>query len=142
MTFGEKIRALRKGKNMSQTQLGNEIGASLRTVRGWEMEGRCPKNRDVYQKLADVLDCDISYLMSEDDAFVFDMKKEFGSRGAAQARAILEQTSALFAGGALSEEDQLQFVMDIQTLFLDSKRKARKYAPKKYREDGNDISAE
>ena len=127
---------------MTQTALGEAVGAALRTVRGWEMEGRYPKSREIYQKLADVLGCDISYLMSEEEEFLLGVKEEFGSRGAAQARSILEQTSALFAGGTLSEEDQLQFVMDIQTLFLDSKKKARKYAPKKHREDGNDFAAE
>ncbi len=134
MTFGEKIRTLRKAKRLSQTQLGEKVGVALRTVRGWEMEGRYPKNRDVYRKLADVLDCDISYLMSEDEAFILDVQGEYGSRGADQAKAILEQTSAMFAGGTLSEEDQVQFMMDIQALFLDSKKRAKKYTPKKYRD--------
>ena len=133
MTFGEKIRALRKGKKMSQTALGEAVGAALRTVRGWEQEGRYPKNKEVYQKLADVLECDISYLMSNEEEFVMDAKEGYGSRGAAQARAILEQTSAMFAGGALSEDDKVQFMMDIQTLFLDSKKKAKKFTPKKYK---------
>ena len=39
MTFGEKIRNLRKSKNMNQTQLANSIGVSLRTIRGWKQKG-------------------------------------------------------------------------------------------------------
>ena len=34
MTFGEKIKNLRKSKHMNQTQLANAIGVSLRTIRG------------------------------------------------------------------------------------------------------------
>ena len=70
MTFGEKIKNLRKAKNLNQTQLANAIGVSLRTIRGWEIEGRYPKQHELYQKLADILGCDVSYLMTEDVSFV------------------------------------------------------------------------
>ena len=40
MKFGEKIKELRTQKKMSQTELGKAVGVSLRTVRGWEVEGR------------------------------------------------------------------------------------------------------
>ena len=50
MTFGEKVQNLRKAKNISQTQLADAIGVSLRTVRGWEIEGRYPKQHDFYQR--------------------------------------------------------------------------------------------
>ena len=69
MTFGEKIKNLRKSKHMNQTQLANAIGVSLRTIRGWEIEGRYPKQHDLYQKLADTLGCDVSYLMNRGRVF-------------------------------------------------------------------------
>ena len=68
MTFGEKVKNLRKNKELNQTQLADAVGVSLRTVRGWEIEGRYPKKHDLYQKLADILSCDISYLMTEEEA--------------------------------------------------------------------------
>ena len=49
MTFGEKIKSLRKSKGMNQTQLANALGVSLRTIRGWEAEGRYPKQHELYQ---------------------------------------------------------------------------------------------
>ena len=70
MTFAEKIKELRKQKNLSQTDLGKAVGVSLRTVRGWEVEGRYPKQHDIYGKLAEVLGCDVSYLMSDTEAFI------------------------------------------------------------------------
>ena len=36
MTFGEKVKTLRKTKDMSQTQLAQAVGVSLRTVGGLE----------------------------------------------------------------------------------------------------------
>ena len=55
MTFGEKIKALRKTKDLSQSQLAALLGVSLRTIRGWEIEGRYPKQHDLYHKLAETL---------------------------------------------------------------------------------------
>ena len=100
MTFGEKVKNLRKNRGLNQTQLADAVGVSLRTVRGWEIEGRYPKKHDLYQKLADILSCDISYLMTEEEAFI--------------------------------TEDKTAFMDEIQSLYLDSKRRAKKFTPKKY----------
>lgn len=97
MTFGEKIKNLRKSKHMNQTQLANAIGVSLRTIRGWEIEGRYPKQHDLYQKLADTLGCDVSYLMTEEESFITEASEQYGSRGAKQAQQIIEQAAAMFA---------------------------------------------
>ena len=132
MTFGEKIRNLRKSKNMNQTQLANSIGVSLRTIRGWEAEGRYPKQHDLYQKLADTLGCDVSYLMTEEESFITEAAEQYGSRGARQAQQILERAAAMFAGGELTDEDKTAFMDEIQTLYLDSKKRAKKFTPKKY----------
>ncbi len=135
MTFGEKIKNLRKTKNMNQTQLANAIGVSLRTIRGWEIEGRYPKQHELYQKLADILGCDVSYLMTEDVSFVTEATEQYGSRGAKQAQQILEQAAAMFAGGELSDDDKTAFMDEIQMLYLDSKKRAKKFTPKKYLKD-------
>lgn len=135
MTFGEKIKNLRKSKNLNQTQLANAIGVSLRTIRGWEIEGRYPKQHELYQKLADILGCDVSYLMTEDVSFVTEATEQYGSRGAKQAQQILEQAAAMFAGGELSDDDKTAFMDEIQMLYLDSKKRARKFTPKKYLKD-------
>ena len=132
MTFGEKVKTLRKTKDMSQTQLAQASAVSLRTVGGWEKEGRYPKQHELYQKLADTLGCDISYLMTEEEAFITEATEQFGSRGARQAQQILEQAAAMFAGGELSDEDKTAFMDEIQMLYLDSKKRARKFTPKKY----------
>ena len=60
MTFGEKVRSLRKERKMSQQELASMVGVSYRTIRSWEVEGRFPKQNVLYQKLADALQCDVS----------------------------------------------------------------------------------
>ena len=125
MTFGEKVRSLRKEKKMSQQELASMVDVSYRTIRSWEVEGRFPKQNVLYQKLADALQCDVSYLMSEDEAFITEASEQFGNRGAKQA-------AAMFAGGSLTDEDKIAFMDEIQSLYLDSKRRAKKFTPKKY----------
>ena len=56
----------------------------------------------------------------------------FPNRGAKQAQQILEQAAAMFAGGSLTDEDKIAFMDEIQSLYLDSKRRAKKFTPKKY----------
>lgn len=135
MTFGEKVKNLRKTKGLSQTQLAEAIGVTNRAVRSWEVEGRYPKQHDLYYKLADILSCDISYLMTEGESFITEATEQYGSRGAKQAQQILEQAAAMFAGGELSDEDKIAFMDEIQMLYLDSKQRAKKFTPKKYLKD-------
>lgn len=66
------------------------------------------------------------------DQFYADVRKKYGSRGVAQAKKIKEQTTALFAGGEPSEEDQAAFIKEMEALFLDAKADAKKFTPKKY----------
>lgn len=142
MTFGEKVQTLRKERGLSQTEFGKLVGVSLRTVRGWENEGRYPRYRDLYKKIAEVLECETSYIMTDEESFISEVSENYGSRGVKQAQAILDQAAAMFAGGDLSDEDQIAFLNEIQTLYLDSKKRAKKYTPKKYLKSDATDSAE
>lgn len=133
MKFAEKLKELRKKKGMSQSDLAEAVGVSLRTIRGWEKEGRFPKQHDIYAKLAETLDCDVAYLMTEDAAFITEASEQFGPRGTIQAMNLLDQTKALFAGGELSEEDQLAFINELKDMYVDAKLRAqKKFTPKQY----------
>lgn len=142
MTFGEKVQTLRKERGLSQTEFGKLVGVSLRTVRGWENEGRYPRYRDLYKKIAEVLECETSYIMTDEESFMTEVAENYGSRGVKQAQSILDQAAAMFAGGDLSDEDQIAFINEIQTLYLDAKKRAKKYTPKKYLKSESTDSAE
>ena len=74
--------------------------------------------------------------MTENEEFLTDVGALYGRRGQAQASEILSQTRELFAGGSLSEEDQKAFAIEMQRIFMDSKKVAReKFTPKKYRKN-------
>ena len=135
MTFGEKVKTLRTTKKMSQAQLAQELGVALRTVSGWENQNRYPKKRELYQNLADILGCDISYLMSEEESFITEASEQYGSRGAKQAQQLTEEVTGLFAGGEMAQEDMDVMMKAIQDAYWIAKEKNKKYTPKKYRSE-------
>ena len=135
MTFAEKIRELRNEKGMSQTALGNAVGVTLRTVRGWEIEGRYPRNRALYEKLAEVLDCNAAYLMTDTEEFITRAGEQYGYRGKRGAMKLTEELSGLFAGGTLKEEDMDAVMQAVQQAYWEAKKLNKKYTPKKYRKE-------
>jgi transcriptional regulator with XRE-family HTH domain len=137
MNFGDKVKDLRTQRKMTQGELAEALNISPRTIFAYENGENYPRKREVYKKLADFFSVEINYLLTEDEEFITYAAEMYGTRGQEQALALLEQASALFAGGDLSEDDQLAFVHEIQQLYLDSKERAKRFTPKKYRKDGN-----
>ena len=133
MTFAEMIRELRNDKGISQTELGKAVGVTLRTVRGWEIEGRYPRNRDLYEKLAEVLGCDVAYLMTDTEEFITRAGEQYGYRGALGAKKLAEELGGLFAGCTLKEEDMDAVMYAVQQAYWEAKQANKKYTPKKYR---------
>ena len=133
------IKALRTAQGMSMAELSRRASMSDRAIRYIEAGEREP-SVDAIQKIAAALGGTTDYFMDDatfqkelsDDQFYVDVRKKYGSRGVAQAKKIKEQTSALFAGGELSEEDQANFIKEMEALFLDAKEEAKKFTPKKY----------
>lgn len=132
MKFGEKLRNLRKSKGLTQTDLAEEIGVSLRTIISYETGKSYPKRREIYTLLADIFHTDVNYLLTEDEEFIADAKEKYGSRGAKQAQMLVAEIGGLFAGGELSESDKDSVMQALQQAYWDAKEDNRKYVPKKY----------
>lgn len=132
MTFGERIRELRTQKGLTQPQLANSIGVSVRTVKSYELGTSLPKTRETYQKLAEFFDVNINYLLVEDEQFILDAGATYGSRGKQQAHAPIAEVSGLFASGDISEEDMDEMMKAIQDAYWIAKERKKKYTPKEY----------
>jgi len=143
MQFGDKIRAARQAAEMTQDALAEKVGVSRRTIMLYETNRRKPKNAATIISLAKALNVGTDYFLTdyelkqieEQEAFLEQAGEQYGNRGKAQARLILDQTSALFAGGDLSEEDKEAFFQTMTEIYFDAKAKAKKYSPNKYRSD-------
>lgn len=130
MKFAEKVKKARREAGLSQKEFADAIGVSLRTVTNYETKNMYPKKREMYAKIAGVLHVDTNYLLTEDEEFVADASAKYGSRGASQARELVEAVSGLFAGGEIAEEDKDEMMRAIQDAYWIAKERNRKFAPK------------
>ena len=71
MTFADRLKDLRKGKNISQADLANSIQVHFTQVSRYE-RGETKPNAEAMTKLAKALDTTVDYLMngSTDDVAV------------------------------------------------------------------------
>ena len=132
MTFGEKVRAAREAKNMTQEQLAEAIGMSKRMISYWENHGKVPKSRDTYPLVADALGIDVSVLLDDDAEFVVKAAETYGNRGAQQALQLVQQITGLYAGGELEEEDMDAMMKAIQDAYWIAKQKNKRHTNKRY----------
>ena len=137
MKFGEKLRDLRKKDGLTQAELAEKAGISLRTVNYYESCKTYPKNREVYTTLADILDVDVNYLRNEGDDFITLANQKYGYHGAKQAEKLVAEIGGLFAGGELSETDKDAVMRSLQEAYWEAKEENKKYTPKKYRKDND-----
>lgn len=106
MEFNEKLRLLRKNAGLTQRQVADAVGVTYRTYQNYEAGASMPAG-DTASRLAAALG------VSTDTLFVT------ASVSAPEApdralRALLAEMQALFAGGALREEDK-KYVLDALT---------------------------
>lgn len=113
-SYGERLMKARKEKELSREELGKLCGITGRTIQNYELGHVTPNRIDVSQRLADVLDISVDYLIygeKEETELTEEEKKE-----------ILAHASALFAGGKLSDDEQLAFIYELQTLYMKARQ--------------------
>ena len=96
MRFGEKLRALRREKGLTQAELAKLAGVGLKTITNYEKGTTYPQNREVYGILARILGCDADYLHNEGDDFIAMAGQEYGYRGKKGAERLLKKYGVLF----------------------------------------------
>lgn len=132
MKFSDKIRTLRTEQNKTQKETAEYCGVSLRTYISYEQDGRYPRKREIYDKLAEFFGTDKNYLLTEDEEFISTASNRYGKRGRQQAEALVAELSGLFAGGELSESDRDAVMIALQKAYFDCKEDNKKFTPKKY----------
>lgn len=137
MLFGDRIKELRNLADMSQQELANRTGLSLRSIQNYESNQRYPKDVAILNKLCAALSTTIEELMKEEDQFILEAASKFGSRGKNDAEKLIEEVGGLFAGGELNEEDKDKVFRAITEMYWKAKDKNKKYTPKKYKKNSD-----
>ncbi|TCX53579.1 helix-turn-helix transcriptional regulator [Dehalobacter sp. 14DCB1] len=135
MLFGDKIKELRNLAEMSQQELANKTGLSLRSIQNYESNQRYPKDVAILNKLCIALSTTIEELMKEEDNFIQEAAAKYGTRGKKDAKMLVEELGGLFAGGELNEADKDKVFRAITEMYWKAKDNNKKYTPKKYIED-------
>ena len=99
MTFGEKFKAEREKRKLTQQEVADALGINRRMITRYENGISFPRTKDAYRKIAEYFKVDVNYLLTEDEEFVVQASEQYGSRGMKQAKDLIEGMSGLFAGG-------------------------------------------
>ena len=131
MKFGEKLAILREKCGLRQADVASMVGISRRNYISYETEGRYPRKRETYHKLAEILGCDVNYLLTEDEEFVVRAADEYGEGGKKEAERLVNQLVGMFAGGELSDEDKDAVMRALTEAYFECKADNKKYAGNK-----------
>ena len=78
LILGERIRAVRKKKGLTQTELGNAVGVEIKTIHRWEKGERTPRVEEL-KRLAKALNVDVNELLNGPAAKKIEINLIFGS---------------------------------------------------------------
>ena len=145
--FPEKLRTARKAKEWNQTELANAVGLTQRSLTDYEC-GRAVPRASTIRKLAEALDVTEEYLTNDatndpnanrmSEAQINEVRRQFGSKGAREARDLLDRNVAFLAGGSVDQETKDAFFQALMTAYVTAKNEARAtFTPKSKRKPKN-----
>ena len=111
MDFGEKLKALRTERGLTQEQLAARLYVSRTAVSKWETGGGSP-NLDSLQAVARLFDVSVDDLLSTDDLIVLarDERRSTAASGGLLAFGLLDVLAVVFAFIPLYGVDDGSFV--------------------------------
>ena len=144
-TTGEKIRESRTHLGLTQTELADKIGVTLRTITKYEKQGVMPRGVNL-QRLAEVLGVSTAYLSNdeivdpnyglEEAPYIESARAAYGRKGATDVEQLLTQTRALFAGGDVPEQDKELFFQAVTEAYFANKQRRHRHSR---RERGHEL---
>lgn len=119
--FGERLKALRQSRNMTQEELCGELGIVRKTLSDYENGRRYPKSTDTIAKICKIFDVTTDFLIGPEDT-THTTQQKYNADSAA-ARRIINEATALFTGGELSDEDKELVFRAISEVFWETRDK-------------------
>lgn len=130
MLFGDKVKKLRSLAGMSQQELANKAGVSLRSIQNYESNQRYPKDVAILNKLCKALNTTIEELMQEKDNFIQEAPEKYDTRRRRAAQKLIAEINDLFTGGGLNENDRDKVFRAITEIYWKAKDNGKKDTPK------------
>lgn len=114
MDFGKKVKRLREDMGLTQTELADKLGVSLKTISRYEVNGMRPRNREMYNELANLFKVDASYLLVDENDYKVPLEDQ-------NIDMLVNSMLGLFAGGTLKDRDKKAVVEAITEAYYKSK---------------------
>ena len=134
-TFSEKVKHARSELGLTQAELGEAAGVSLRTILDYEKGKKVPRQSTLL-KLAAALKVSSRFLSDDTcdnpvedigkDSYIMEARRNYGARGGREIDALLNESVALFAGGDIPQEEKDRFFEALMTAYVNSKEEAKK----------------
>lgn len=133
-TFGERLKELRKKKNLTQEQLAKTFYLNKSSISRYENDTQIPEN-ELLQNIADYFNVSLDYLVGRTNivnihsstVITTPTKKEQKDHDT-----FMKEAKALFMNGEIDEDDKEKIFKDISDLFWESKKlNKEKYSKKK-----------
>ncbi len=142
-TTGEKIRDLRLGLGLKQSELAEKTGITIRTITNYETDASKPRGLQL-RKICEALNVTEDYLLNpeiddpsyglETASYVNTVREQYGKKGAMDVKELLEANKAMFAGGDVPQEDKELFFQAVMEAYLLCKQDAHdRFTPKKFK---------
>lgn len=132
--FSEKVRDARAALGLSQPQVAQMTGVSVRSVLAYEKGEKRPRQGTML-KLAKALRVSVKFLTCDDcdnpvediekDGYIEKARERYGAQGAKDVNGLLKENAALFAGGELSQEQKDAFFEAVMKAYITCKEAAR-----------------
>lgn len=142
-TTGEKIKERRITLNMTQKDLADQVGTTVRTISSYEAAGSKPRGLNL-RKLCSVLNVSEAYLLKdeiEDETYGLDeapyiesARATYGKKGADDISRLLLETQAMFAGGDIPQAEKDKFFHAVMEAYVATKEDAsERFTNKRYK---------
>ena len=132
MKFNERLKTIREEKGLTQQQLSDRSGVSVRTIQNYESGSYSPRF-GIVDKLAEALEISSSELLGQSGMLVAEAAEKDGGRSARDMSKLVDEVIGMFAGGSLPQEDKDAYMNAISRAYFESKEENKKYTPKKHR---------
>lgn len=116
MNFGKKLKRLREDMGLTQTELAEKLGVSLKTISRYEVNGMRPRSRKTYNEIANLFKVDASYLLVDENDYKVPLEDQ-------NIDMLVNSMLGLFAGGKLKDRDKKAVVEAITEAYYKSKFK-------------------
>lgn len=122
MPFSQRLKTLRKNNGLTQRQLADKIGISMRTLQNYESGTKYPRNEDTLKRIAEFFKVSETELVDADDKYVIRAVLSGTSLSAGELNSMVSQMSAMFAGGKLSQSDKDKVIRNLNEAYWNSKK--------------------